>query len=64
MTTGSSALLNDIKESDAVKVYYDGKLNFLLSPNFAFSEQKIFDKIINSDNYYRIIYWFKHKTKK
>ena len=38
--TASSALMNDIKRSDAVKVYYDGKLNLLLSPNFAFSKTK------------------------
>jgi len=50
----SSDLLNDVKESDAVKVYYDGKLSLLLSPNFAFSKQKIFDKIVNSDNFYRL----------
>jgi protein involved in polysaccharide export with SLBB domain len=50
----SSALLNDVRESDAVKVYYDGKLTFLLSPNFAFSKQKIFDKIINSNDFYKL----------
>ena len=52
--TGSSALMNDVKESDAVKVYYDGTLNLLLSPNFAFSKQKIFDKITNSSNFYKL----------
>jgi protein involved in polysaccharide export with SLBB domain len=52
--TDSSALLNDVRESDAVKVYYDGKLTFLLSPNFAFSEQKIFDKLINSNDFYKL----------
>jgi protein involved in polysaccharide export with SLBB domain len=52
--TDSSALLNDVKESDAVKVYYDEKLTFLLSPNFAVSKQKIFDKITNSNDFYKL----------
>ncbi|MDA9313382.1 SLBB domain-containing protein [Amylibacter sp.] len=52
--TGSSALLNDVRESDAVKVYYDGKLTLLLSPNIAFSKEKLFDRIINSDNFYKL----------
>ena len=52
--TGSSALLNDVRESDAVKVYYDEKLTFLLSPNFAVSKQKIFDKITNSNDFYKL----------
>jgi protein involved in polysaccharide export with SLBB domain len=52
--TDSSTLLNDVRESDAVKVYYDEKLTFLLAPNFAFSKQKIFDRIINSDNFYKL----------
>ena len=43
MTYRSSALMNDVKESDAVKVYYDEKLILLLSPNFAFSKLKIFE---------------------
>ena len=52
--TGSSALMNDVRESDAVKVYYDGKLNLLLSPNLAFSKQKIFDRITNSNDFYKL----------
>ena len=52
--TDSSTLLNDVKESDAVKVYYDKKLTFLLSPNFAVSKQKIFDKITNSNDFYKL----------
>ena len=50
----SSALMNDVRESDAVKVYYDGKLAFLLSPNIAFSKQKIFDRITNSNDFYKL----------
>ncbi|MBT4203507.1 MAG: hypothetical protein HOE17_02885, partial [Rhodobiaceae bacterium] len=53
-STGSSALLNDVRESDAVKVYYDGKLTLLLSPNIAFSKEKSFDRIINSDDFYKL----------
>ncbi|EAU52246.1 polysaccharide biosynthesis/export protein [alpha proteobacterium HTCC2255] len=53
-TTESSALMNDVRESDAVKVYYDRKLNLLLSPNFAFSKQKIFNKITNSSDFYKL----------
>ena len=52
--TDSSALLNDVRESDAVKVYYDEKLTFLLAPNVAFSKQKIFDKIMNSNDFYKL----------
>ena len=53
-TTDTSALLNDVSKSDAVKVYYDGKLTFLLSPNFAFSKQKIFNKITDSNDFYKL----------
>jgi protein involved in polysaccharide export with SLBB domain len=52
--TESSALMNDVRESDAVKVYYDGKLNLLLSPNFAFSKQKILNKITHSNDFYKL----------
>jgi len=52
--TVSSSLLNDVRESDAVKVYYDEKLTLLLSPNFAFSKHKIFDRIVNSDDFYKL----------
>jgi protein involved in polysaccharide export with SLBB domain len=59
--TESSALMNDVRESDAVKVYYDEKLTFLLSPNFAFSKQKIFDKITNSNDFYKLYIGFSTK---
>ena len=52
--TGSSALINDVRESDAVRVYYDEKLTLLLSPNIAFLKQKLFDRIINSDDFYKL----------
>jgi protein involved in polysaccharide export with SLBB domain len=60
---GSSALLNDVKESDALKVYYDEKLTLLLPPNIAVSKQKIFDKIVNSDNFYRLFIGLSTKQK-
>ena len=50
----SSSLINDVKASDALKVYYDEKLSILSSPNIIFSKQKLFDKIVNSDNYYKL----------
>ena len=61
--TPETALMNDVRESDAVKVYYDEKLALLLSPNIAFSQQKILDKIINSDNFYRLYIGFSTKQK-
>jgi len=50
----SSALINDVKASDALKVYYDEKLSILSSPNIVLSKQKVFDKIVNSDDYYKL----------
>ena len=52
--TASSALMNDVKASDAVKVYYDGKLTYLLAPNHSFSKLKIFSNITNSDDFYKL----------
>ena len=38
-----TSLINDVKESDAVKVYYDGKLRLSFSLQILlFSKQKIF----------------------
>ena len=52
--TDYSALMHDVRESDAVKVYYDGKLAYLLPPDFAFSKHKVFDKFINSNDFYKL----------
>ncbi|MDC1283333.1 SLBB domain-containing protein [Amylibacter sp.] len=60
---GESALINDVRESDAVRVYYNEKLALLLSPNIAFSQQKILDKIINSNNFYELYIGFSTKQK-
>ncbi|MDA9005728.1 SLBB domain-containing protein [Amylibacter sp.] len=51
---GTSTLMNDVKVSNAVKVYYDGKLTYLLSPHYSFSKLKTFDKITNSDDFYKL----------
>jgi len=59
----SSALLTDVKASDAVKVYYDEKLSMLFSPNIAISKQKIFNKIVDKDNYYRLFIGLSTKQK-
>ena len=45
----STTLLNDIKESDAVRVYYDNKLRLVLAPKNAVSNYKIFNQIIDTD---------------
>jgi len=62
-STLETNLMNDVKESNAVKVYYDEKLTLLLSPNVAFSKQKIFDKIINSSSFYRLYIGLSTKQK-
>ena len=51
---GASALMNDVKQSDAVKIYYDNKLTLLTSPNIAFSKLKMFEKKLNSNNFYKL----------
>ena len=50
----STSLINDIKESDVVRVYYDNNLRLLLAPNNAVLNQKIFNKIIYTDEFYRL----------
>ena len=60
---GASALMNDVKKSDAVKVYYDNKLILLTSPNIAFSKLKIFEKTINSNNLYKLYVGLSTKQK-
>ena len=60
---GASALMNDVKKSDAVKIYHDNKLTLLTSPNVAFSKLKIFEKIINSNNFYKLYIGLSTKQK-
>jgi protein involved in polysaccharide export with SLBB domain len=60
---GLSAMMDDVRVSDAVRVYYDEKLALLLSPNISFSKQKILNKIINSDDFYKLYIGFSSKRK-
>ena len=62
-TTDDLALLNDVRDSDVVKVYYDGKLTLLLSPYVAFSKQTAFDNLINSNDFYKLYIGFSTKQK-
>ena len=62
-STYESSLMIDIKESDAVEVYYDEKLALLLSPNIAFYKEKKFDKITNSNNFYELYISLSAKNK-
>jgi protein involved in polysaccharide export with SLBB domain len=50
----STSLINDIKESDAVRVYYDNKLRLVLAPNTAVSNYKIFNQITDTDEFYKL----------
>ena len=53
-TTGETALTYDVKESDAVKVYYDQKLVLLLSPNLSVSDFEVLNTITETDNFYKL----------
>jgi protein involved in polysaccharide export with SLBB domain len=50
----NSSLINDIKESDAVRVYYDNKLRLVLAPKNAVSNYKIFNQITDTDEFYKL----------
>ena len=50
----STSLINDIKESDAVRVYFDKKLRSILAPNNAVSSYKILNKITDTDEFYKL----------
>ena len=52
-----------LRESDAVKVYYDEKLAFLLSPNIPFSNKKYYENLINSNDFYKLYIGFSTKQK-
>ena len=47
-------LLNNIRSSDAVSVYYDGKLALLLPPNFRASELSLFDQFYEKAEIYKL----------
>jgi len=61
--TSEAALINNVRESDAVRIYYDKKLALLLAPNIAFSQQKILDKITDSNDFYELYIGFSTKQK-
>ncbi|MDA9287295.1 SLBB domain-containing protein [Amylibacter sp.] len=62
-TTADLVLLNDVRNSDAVKVYYDEKLSLLAPPNVSFSNQKILGILTNSNNFYKLYIGFSTKQK-
>jgi protein involved in polysaccharide export with SLBB domain len=47
-------LINDIRESDGVRVYYDNKLHSVLAPKNAVSNYKTLNKIINTNEFYKL----------
>jgi protein involved in polysaccharide export with SLBB domain len=49
-----SNLLSEIKSSDAVKVYYDGRLVLLLPPNYRPSELKLFEQYTKNSDLYKL----------
>ena len=50
----SSSLIDDINESDAVRVYHDNKLRLILAPKNAVSNYKIFNQITDTDEFYKL----------
>ena len=52
--SASSSLIDDIIESDAVRVYHDDKLRLILAPKNAVSNYKIFNQIIDTDEFYKL----------
>jgi protein involved in polysaccharide export with SLBB domain len=49
-----SYLLSELKSSDAVKVYYDGRLVLLLPPNYRPSELKLFEQYTKNSDLYEL----------
>jgi protein involved in polysaccharide export with SLBB domain len=47
-------LLSELKSSDAVKVYYDGRLVLLLPPNYRPSELKLFEQYTKNSDLYKL----------
>jgi protein involved in polysaccharide export with SLBB domain len=47
-------LLTELKSSNAVKVYYDGKLVLLLPPNYRPSELKLFEQYTKNSDLYKL----------
>ncbi|MDB4245690.1 SLBB domain-containing protein [Amylibacter sp.] len=49
-----SNLVTELKSSNAVKVYYDGKLVLLLPPNYKPSELNLFEQYTNKSDLYKL----------
>jgi protein involved in polysaccharide export with SLBB domain len=49
-----SNLLSELKSSDAVKVYYDGRLVLLLPPNYRPSDLKLFEQYTENSDLYKL----------
>ena len=59
-----TSLMDDVEESDAVRVYYDRKLVLLLAPNTTVSNSEIFNKLINTNEFYKLYIGFSSKQTK
>ena len=60
-TSVNTPLINDVQDSDVVKVYYDKKLLLLLAPNNAVSNLKILNEIIDTNEFYKLYIGFSSK---
>jgi protein involved in polysaccharide export with SLBB domain len=53
-TNASTGLISDVRYSDAVKVYYNGKLALLLPPNYSPSQLKLFEQYYKKNDFYKL----------
>ncbi|MDA9242740.1 capsule biosynthesis GfcC family protein [Amylibacter sp.] len=60
-TSVDTPLINDVQDSDVVKVYYDKKLLLLLASNNAVSNLKILNEIIDTNEFYKLYIGFSSK---
>jgi protein involved in polysaccharide export with SLBB domain len=59
-----SNLVSELKSSDAVKVYYDGRLVLLLPPNYSPSDLKLFEQYTNNSDLYKLYVGFNTTSSK
>jgi protein involved in polysaccharide export with SLBB domain len=57
----NTPLVNDVQDSNVVKVYYDNKLLLLLAPNHPVSDLKILNEIIDTNEFYKLYIGFSSK---
>ena len=57
-------LLAELKSSDAVKIYYDGRLVLLLPPNYRPAELKLFDQYAKNSDLYKLYVGLNTKSSK